>query len=289
LYQKVFGETILELARNNDRIVGITPAMLTGSSLNIMMKEMPERVFDVGIAEQHAVTFAAGLAAQGLLPFCNIYSSFSQRAYDQIIHDVAIQKLNVVLCLDRSGLVGDDGATHHGAYDLAFLRCIPNLIIASPMNEHELRNLMFTAQEQAIGPFVIRYPRGRGVLIDWRNEPESIPIGKGRKLNSGERIAVVSIGHLGNFVAEALQKASREGLFASHYDMRFLKPLDEEMLHEVFSKHEEVITVEDGTIYGGMGSALIEFMNRHQYRSHITSLGIPDRFVAHGKPDELMS
>ena len=285
LYQTVFGETILELARNNDKIVGITPAMLSGCSLNIMQKEMPHRVFDVGIAEQHAVTFAAGLAKEGMTPFCNIYSSFSQRAYDQIIHDVALQKLNVILALDRGGLVGADGATHHGVFDMAFLRCIPNLIVSAPMNESELRNLMFTAQ-QTEGPFVIRYPRGRGVQRKWRTPFEKIEIGTGRKLKEGTGIAILSIGHTGNFVSKAIGNLNDTGLIA-HYDMRFVKPIDSKILHEVFNEFETVVTVEDGVIEGGLGSAVIEFMNEHNYHSKVECLGVPDYFVEHGKPEEL--
>jgi len=287
LYQDVFGETILDLARNNPKIVAITPAMLTGCSLNVMQKEMPERVFDVGIAEQHAVTFAAGLATTGLIPFCNIYSSFSQRAYDQIIHDVAIQKLNVVFCIDRGGIVGADGATHQGIFDLAFLRCIPNLIISSPMNEAELRNLMYTAQAKEHGPFVIRYPRGRGVLRNWRNTPEMVEIGKGRKLVAGSDIAIISLGHVGNFVPEVIDKASLANISVAHYDLRFLKPLDEHLLHEVFREHRLVLTLEDGILSGGMGSAVTEFMNRNHYQSTVVPLGVPDRFIPHGKQEEL--
>ncbi|MBN2805666.1 MAG: 1-deoxy-D-xylulose-5-phosphate synthase [Prolixibacteraceae bacterium] len=286
LYQDVFGESILELARNNSRIVGITPAMLTGCSLNIMQKEMPHRVFDVGIAEQHAVTFAAGLATEGMIPFCNIYSSFTQRAYDQIIHDVALQKLPVVMVLDRGGLVGADGATHHGAYDMAFLNCIPNLIIAAPMNEQELRNLMFTAQQENHGPFVIRYPRGKGVMKKWRIPFESIQIGTGRKLKSGSKLAVLSIGHPGNFVTEALQHFHNDEQLA-HYDIRFLKPIDVALLHEIFNQFELIVTVEDGAIKGGLGSTVIDFMNRHNYHAKVVTLGIPDYFVEHGKPEEL--
>jgi 1-deoxy-D-xylulose-5-phosphate synthase len=287
LYQDVFGETILELARINSKIVGITPAMLSGSSLNIMQREMPHRVFDVGIAESHAATYSAGLAAAGMIPFCNIYSSFSQRAYDQIIHDVAIQKLPVVFCLDRGGLVGADGATHHGVFDMAFLRCIPNLTIAAPMNEVELRNLMYTAQHEKMGPFVIRYPRGNGVLKAWRTTFEKLPLGKGRKLVDGTELAIVSIGHPGNFATEAIKLAATEGISVAHFDLRFLKPLDKSLLHEVFSTYDEIITVEDGVVTGGMGSALVEFMNENGYQSQITMLGIADEFVLHGKPEEL--
>jgi 1-deoxy-D-xylulose-5-phosphate synthase len=286
LYQVVFGETILELARINPKIVGITPAMLTGCSLNIMQKEMPERVFDVGIAEQHAATFAAGLASAGLIPFCNIYSSFTQRAYDQIIHDVAIQKLNVIFCLDRGGLVGADGATHHGVFDLAFLRCIPNLIIASPMNEQELRNMMFTAQKNLPGPFIIRYPRGRGVIKKWRTNFEEIEIGKGQTLKEGSDIAIISIGHIGNIAAEAINKLG-DSVSIAHYNLRFLKPIDEDMLHLVCLKFQTIITVEDGVITGGMGSSITEFANRNNYSVKIVPLGVADYFVEHGKPEEL--
>jgi len=254
--------------------------------MNIMQKEIPHRVFDVGIAEQHAVTFAAGMASAGMVPYCNIYSSFSQRAYDQIIHDVAIQKLNVVMCLDRGGLVGADGATHHGVFDMAFLRCIPNLIIASPMNEEELRNLMYTAQNKPRGPFVIRYPRGRGVMKNWRNSFNEIEIGKGRKLVDGARLAVLSIGHPGNFVSYALNGLD-DKCSVAHYDMRFLKPIDEELLHEVCSSFKTIITVEDGVITGGLASAVTEFVNQNNYQVKIVPLGIPDYFVEHGKPEEL--
>lgn len=286
LYQEVFGETLLELAKINHSIVGVTPAMLSGCSMNIMQKEIPHRVFDVGIAEQHAVTFAAGMASAGMVPYCNIYSSFSQRAYDQIIHDVAIQKLNVVMCLDRGGLVGADGATHHGVFDMAFLRCIPNLIIASPMNEEELRDLMYTAQNKPRGPFVIRYPRGRGVMKNWRNSFNEIEIGKGRKLVDGARLAVLSIGHPGNFVSYALNGLD-DKCSVAHYDMRFLKPIDEELLHEVCSSFKTIITVEDGVITGGLASAVTEFVNQNNYQVKIVPLGIPDYFVEHGKPEEL--
>lgn len=246
---------------------------------------MPHRVFDVGIAEQHAVTFAAGLAKTGIVPFCNIYSSFSQRAYDQIIHDVALQSLNVIFCLDRGGLVGADGATHHGVYDMAFLSCIPNLIISAPMNEMELRNLMYTAQNKPQGPFVIRYPRGRGVMKKWKTPFEQIPIGKGQKLKDGTELAIVSIGHPGNFVTKAIENIG-DTEFIAHYDIRFLKPIDNELLHEVFSKFKTIITVEDGTIKGGLGSALIDFMNKHNYNSKVIMLGVPDHFIEHGQPEE---
>lgn len=285
-YHKVFGETILELARANNLIVGITPAMLTGSSLNIMKAAMPERVFDVGIAEQHAVTYAAGLAASGMIPFCNIYSSFSQRAFDQVIHDVALQKLRVVICLDRAGFVGGDGATHHGVFDMAFLRCIPNLTIFSPMNEHELRNIMYTVQAENCGPVVIRYPRSKGVFDDWHNAFELIEIGKGRKLKSGKDVAVVSIGPVGNSVQEAVTMAEAEGVSVSHYDLRFLKPFDDALLDEMLSTHSEVITVEEGVIAGGMGSAVLEYATRKGYKPNVTMLGVPDRFIAHGRIEE---
>lgn len=288
-YQDVFGHTIVELAEKNEKIMGITPAMPTGCSLNIMMKAMPNRAFDVGIAEQHAVTFSAGLAAQGLLPFCNIYSSFMQRAYDQVLHDVALQNLDVVFCLDRAGLVGADGATHHGAYDLAYMRCIPNMIVASPMNEEELRNLMFTSQLPDKGPFTIRYPRGRGVLSEWKTPMKEITVGKGRRLTNGDDIAILSIGHPGNFVQEAIEELSKIGVSVAHYDMRFVKPLDEIMLHEVFTKFKYIISVEDGCIMGGFGSAVIEFMADQKYQADLTRLGIPDKYIHHGTQKELWS
>ena len=286
LYQTVFGETILELARQNEKIVGVSPAMLSGCSLNIMQKEMPDRIFDVGIAEQHSVTFAAGLASSGMIPFCNIYSSFSQRAYDQIIHDVAIYKQKVILCLDRGGLVGADGATHHGIFDLAFLRCIPNLIIASPMNEQELRDMMYTAQKNLPGPFVIRYPRGRGVMRDWQTPFSEMKIGKGQLIKEGNKLAIISLGHPGNFVTEALSKIEDKDLVA-HYNLRFLKPIDEELLHQVCSRFETIITVEDGTIKGGMGSAVVEFINNNDYSTNVITLGVDDYFVEQGSPEEL--
>ena len=285
-YQDVFGETVLELARQNDKIVGITPAMATGCSLTIMMKEMPERTFDVGIAEGHAVTFAGGLAKEGLIPFCNIYSSFSQRAFDNIIHDVALLRLPVVFCFDRAGLVGQDGATHHGAFDLAALRPIPNLTISSPMNEHELRCLMYTAQLPGKGPFVIRYPRGRGVLTAWRCPFEELPIGKGRKLSDGTDVAVLSLGPIGNVVQKVVQELREEGQSVAHYDMRFLKPIDEDILQEA-SKCRRIVTVEDGVIRGGLGSAVIEYMADHNLHPEVIRLGLPDRFIEHGTPDEL--
>ncbi|HKK09640.1 MAG TPA: 1-deoxy-D-xylulose-5-phosphate synthase [Bacteroidales bacterium] len=286
-YQTVFGKTILELARNNQKIVGITPAMPTGCSLNIMMHHFPERVFDVGIAEQHAVTFSAGMAVQGLVPFCNIYSSFMQRAYDQVIHDVALQNLDVVLCLDRGGLVGEDGATHHGAYDLAYFRSIPNMTIAAPMNEQELRNMMYTAQLGGKGPFVIRYPRGRGVMPEWQTPFEEYKIGKGKVIHKGAGAAVITIGHPGNFALEAAKKLSEENVGVTVYNMRFLKPIDEELLHHAFKNFENIITVEDGTVVGGLGSAVLEFMMDNGYKATVKRLGIPDEFVEQGTPDQL--
>ena len=284
-FQDVFGETLLELARRNDRIVGVTPAMPTGCSMNIMMKAMPERTFDVGIAEGHAVTFSAGMAKEGLQPFCNIYSAFAQRAYDNIIHDAAIQNLPVVLCLDRAGLVGQDGPTHHGAFDMAYLRPIPNLTIASPMDEHELRRLMFTAQQPDRGTFVIRYPRGRGVLLDWRCPLEPVGVGTGRKLRDGNDVAVLTIGPIGNDVADVISQLPQ--LSVAHYDMRFLKPLDEQLLHEVGRRFRRIVTVEDGVRNGGMGSAVLEWMSDHGYQPRITRLGLPDHFVEHGTVSEL--
>ena len=287
-YQDVFGYTIVELAEKNPKIMGITPAMPTGSSLNIMMKAMPGRAFDVGIAEQHAVTFSAGLATQGLLPFCNIYSSFMQRAYDQVIHDVAIQNLKVVFCLDRGGLAGSDGPTHHGAYDLAYFRCIPNMIVSAPMNEEELRNLMYTAQlDEVKGPFSIRYPRGNGVMPDWKTPFEKIEIGKGRKVRTGRDVAILTIGHIGNYAVKAADKLMLDGVSAAHYDMRFVKPLDEALLHDVFSRFTKVVTVEDGCTMGGMGSAILEFMADHNYNAQVIRLGIPDRVIEHGEQPEL--
>jgi 1-deoxy-D-xylulose-5-phosphate synthase len=286
-YQDVFGHSIIELAEANSKIMGITPAMPSGCSLNLMMKAMPNRAFDVGIAEQHAVTFSAGLATQGLVPFCNIYSSFMQRAYDQVIHDVAIQKLNVVFCLDRAGIAGADGPTHHGAYDLAYMRCIPNMTVSAPMNEEELRNLMYTAQLDNMGPFVIRYPRGNGVMVDWQRPFKAITVGKGRKICDGEEVALLTIGHLGNEAVKATAALNAEGYYPAHYDMRFVKPLDEALLHEVFKKFDKVITVEDGCIEGGMGSAILEFMADNKYRAEIVRLGIPDRIIEHGDQPEL--
>ena len=286
-YQDVFGETIIELAKENEKIVGVTPAMLTGSSLNKMMAEMPNRTYDVGIAEQHAVTFSAGMATQGKLPFCNIYSSFMQRAYDQVIHDVALQNLNVVFCLDRGGLVGADGATHHGAFDIAFFRCIPNMIVSSPMNEQELRNLMYTAQLPNQGPFSIRYPRGNGVMLDWKTPFEELEIGVGRKIKDGEEIAILSFGHPGNFVLSAQETFEKEGLNIAHYDMRFVKPLDEKLLHTIFKKFNTIITIEDGCLQGGFGSAILEFMANNNYQTAVKRLGIPDEFIHHGSQEEL--
>ena len=287
LYQDVFGNTLLELARQNDKIVGVTPAMPTGCSMNILMKAMPDRAFDVGIAEGHAVTFSGGMAKEGLLPFCNIYSSFMQRAYDNVIHDVAIQQLNVVLCLDRAGLVGEDGPTHHGAFDLAYLRPIPNLTISSPYDEHELRRLMYTAQLPNQGPFVIRYPRGRGVKVDWKCPLEAVETGKGRKLKDGNDLAVITLGPIGNVAEKAIDRAEKEKHSIAHYDLRFLKPLDEDMLHEIGRKFARILTVEDGALKGGMGSAILEFMSDNGYAPHVKRLGIPDRFVQHGAVKEL--
>jgi len=288
-YQDVFGHTIVELAEKNSKIMGITPAMPSGCSLNIMMKAMPDRAIDVGIAEQHAVTFSAGLATQGLIPFCNIYSSFMQRAYDQVIHDVTLQNLHVVFCLDRGGLVGADGATHHGAYDIAYFRCIPNIVVSSPMNETELRNLMFTAQlAENARPFSIRYPRGNGVMADWKTPFEKIEIGKGRKIKSGKDVAVLTFGPIGNIAINAIKKAEETGLSVAHYDLRFAKPIDEELLHEVFTTFDKVITIEDGCIIGGIGSAVIEFMSENGYQAKIKRLGIPDAYIEHGEPHELL-
>ncbi|MCE2756959.1 MAG: 1-deoxy-D-xylulose-5-phosphate synthase [Chitinophagaceae bacterium] len=287
-YQDVFGKTIIELAKNNEKIFGITPAMPSGSSMKFMMEEMPDRAIDVGICEQHAVTVSAGMATQGLKVFCNIYSSFMQRAYDQVVHDVAIQKLPVVFCLDRAGLVGDDGPTHHGVYDIAYMRCIPNMIVSAPMNEAELRNLMYTAQLKSTDlPFVIRYPRGEGMMADWQTEMKEIEIGKGRKIRDGEEIAILSFGHPGNFAAAAIRTLKNDGIHPGHYDLRFAKPLDENILHEVFSKYSKIITVEDGTVVGGIGSAVLEFMSAHQYKADVKILGIPDRIVEHGSQKEL--
>lgn len=286
-YQDVFGHTLVELAKENKKIVGITPAMPSGSSMNIMMKEMPDRAFDVGIAEQHAVTFSAGLATQGLVPFCNIYSTFMQRAYDQVIHDVCIQNLHVVFCLDRAGFAGADGPTHHGAYDLAYMRCIPNIIVAAPMNEAELRNMMYTAQLPREGAFCIRYPRGTGVMPHWRTKMEAIPVGKGRIIAEGEEVAILTLGHIGNYAVEACKKLAQDNLSPAHYDMRFAKPLDEELLHKIFGKFKKIITVEDGCLMGGFGSAVLEFMADHGYSAMVKRLGIPDRVVEHGEQIQL--
>jgi len=287
LFQDVFGETILELARTNKKIIGITPAMPTGSSLKIMMDEMPDRTYDVGIAEQHAVTFAAGLAASGMIPFCNIYSSFMQRAYDQVIHDVALQDLPVVFFLDRAGLVGSDGATHHGAYDLAFFRCIPGLTIASPLNEIEMRNMMFTAQLRPKGPFVIRYPRGRGDIVDWKQPFMELEIGKGQQLKDGTDMAILSLGPIGKEATKAIELLEKENISVAHFDMRFLKPIDNKLLKTIFTHFNKIITLEDASIVGGLGSAVIEYMNDNSYKAKVIRLGIPDRFVDHGTQEEL--
>ena len=294
-YQDVFGYTIIELAEKNEKIFGITPAMPSGSSLKYMMAKMPDRAFDVGIAEQHAVTLSAGMATQGMKVFCNIYSSFMQRAYDMVVHDVAIQKLPVIFCLDRAGLVGEDGPTHHGCYDIAYMRCIPNMVVSAPMNEKELRNLMYTAQLDSTNlPIVIRYPRGEGMMPDLQKDTmaekypfEEITIGKGRKLKDGNDIAILSFGHPGNFAAAAIRDVKADGINPAHYDMRFAKPLDEAMLHEVFSKFNKIITVEDGTVVGGFGSAVLEFMNEHGYKADVKIMGIPDLLIEHGSPKQL--
>lgn len=287
-YQDVFGLSIVELAEKNDKIMGVTPAMPSGSSLKFMMEKMPDRAFDVGICEQHAATFSAGLATQGMRVFCNIYSSFMQRAYDQVVHDIALQKLPVTLCLDRAGLVGEDGPTHHGAYDIAYFRCIPNMVVSAPMNETELRNLMYTSQlESTQLPFVIRYPRGNGVTPEWQKPFEEIKIGKGRKIKNGRDIAILTFGHPGNFAAAAIREAKQYDLDPAHFDMRFVKPIDEEMLHEVFNNFSKIITVEDGTIMGGFGSAVLEFMATYNYAAEVKILGIPDRIVEHGTLKEL--
>lgn len=286
-YQDVFGLTLVELARLNEKIVGITPAMPSGCSMTYLMKAFPERAFDVGIAEQHAVTFSAGMAIQGLIPFCNIYSSFLQRAYDQVIHDVAIQKLPVIFCIDRGGIVGEDGATHHGVFDIAYLRCIPNLILASPMNEEELRNMMYTAQLKPIGPMVIRYPRGSGQMVDWVKPFEEIPIGKGVMVSKGVKVAFLSIGPIGNLVQKAINQVSGQYETPAHFNMRFVKPLDTELLHELCLNFKQIITVEDGVISGGFGSAVLEFVSDHSYQVQVKRIGVPDYFIEHGSPDEL--
>jgi 1-deoxy-D-xylulose-5-phosphate synthase len=287
-YQVVFGKTIIELAEKNDKIVGVTPAMPTGCSLDMMIHKMPKRAFDVGIAEQHAVTFSAGMAKKGLLPFCNIYSSFMQRAYDQVIHDVALQNLNVVLCLDRGGLVGEDGATHHGVYDLAYFRSIPNLTIAAPMNEEELRNLMYTSQLEDMGPFVIRYPRGRGVMPDWKTDFKEVKPGTSRLLNDGEKVGVISLGHPGNTVQDAIEELAVEGVKPLHLDMRYLKPIDKEALHNLCKEVSKIVTVEDGTVVGGLGSSILEFVSDNKYKVEVVRLGVPDSFIEQGTPAELI-
>ncbi|MFY8129027.1 MAG: 1-deoxy-D-xylulose-5-phosphate synthase [Chitinophagaceae bacterium] len=294
-YQDVFGYTMIELAKANNDVMAVTPAMPSGSSLKYMMAEMPDRAFDVGICEQHAATLSAGLATQGMRVFCNIYSSFMQRAYDQVVHDIAIQKLPVTLCLDRAGLVGDDGPTHHGCYDIAYFRCIPNLIVSAPMNEEELRNLMYTSQLQTTKlPFVIRYPRGEGVMANLQKDTmandfpfKEVEIGKGRKLKDGEEIAILSFGHPGNFAQAAIRDLRTQGVNPAHYDIRFVKPIDEDLLHEVFAKYKKIVTVEDGTVVGGFGSAILEFMAANNYTAQVKILGIPDRLVEHGTPKEL--
>lgn len=287
LYQDVFGHTLVELAEKDERIVGITPAMPTGCSMTYLMKEFPDRAFDVGIAEGHAVTFSAGLAKEGMIPFCNVYSSFMQRAYDMVIHDVALQKLHLILCLDRAGLVGEDGATHHGVFDLAYLRPIPNLVISSPLNEWDLRNLMYTGYKISDGPFVIRYPRGKGEKSDWRNEMQILPIGKGRKLREGNDIAVLSLGPIGNEAMKAIDQVEQEGISVAHYDMIYLKPLDEALLHEVGRKFKRIITIENGVIAGGLSSAVLEFMADHGYAPQVKRIGVPDQFIEHGSIPEL--
>lgn len=286
-FQDVFGHTIIELAEKNEKIVGVTPAMPTGCSLKYMMEAMPDRAFDVGIAEQHAVTFSAGMATQGLVPFCNIYSSFMQRAYDQVVHDVAIQNLNVVFCLDRGGLVGADGPTHHGTFDLAYMRSIPNMIVSSPMDESELRNLMYTAQLKDMGPFSIRYPRGTGSLTEWKTPMKKIKVGTGRRIRTGDELAILSIGSIGTEASKALVELDAKGISAAHYDMRFAKPLDEVLLHEIFGKFDHIVTLEDGCIQGGMGSAILEFMADSDYKATVKRLGIPDQFIEHGTQAEL--
>lgn len=288
LFQDVFGETLLELAKANEKIVAITPAMPSGCCMNIMQREIPNRVFDVGIAEGHAVTFSAGLAIEGMMPFCNIYSSFMQRAYDNVIHDVALQELNVVFCLDRAGIVGADGATHHGIFDLSYMRCIPNLTISAPRNEVELRHLMFTAQQPNMGPFVIRYPRGKGTVIDWEVPMKVLPIGKGEQLKEGSDLAILTIGAMAHSAQTAIELLEKEkNITIAHYDMRFLKPLDETMLHEIAKKFKQIVTIEDGVIQGGFGSAVLEFMSDNGYNIQVKRLGIPDTFVEHGTPEEL--
>jgi 1-deoxy-D-xylulose-5-phosphate synthase len=285
-YQDVFGHTLIELAEKDARIMGVTPAMPSGSSMNLMMAAMPDRAFDVGIAEQHAVTFSAGMATQGLVPFCNIYSSFMQRAYDQVVHDVCLQNLPVVFCLDRAGFAGADGPTHHGAYDIAYFRCIPNLVVSSPMNEEELRNLMYTGSLYG-GPFSIRYPRGNGVMPNWKTPLQEIPVGQGRCIKEGEEVAILTLGHMGNYAVEACESLAKEGVNPAHYDMRFVKPLDEKLLHEVFSTFKKVITVEDGCLMGGFGSAVLEWIVDQGYQAQVKRLGIPDDIIEHGEQLEL--
>lgn len=287
-YQQVFGHTLVELAEKNSRIMGITPAMPSGSSMNIMMEAMPDRAIDVGIAEQHAVTFCAGLATQGIIPYCNIYSTFMQRAYDQVIHDVCIQNLPVNFCLDRAGFAGADGPTHHGAYDLAYMRCLPNMIVSAPMNESELRNLMYTAQLPREGKaFTIRYPRGQGVMPEWRTPMKEIAIGTGRMILDGAELAILTIGHIGNYAVKACQNLQEVDLYPAHFDMRFVKPLDEELLHQIFARFPKILTVEDGCLLGGFGSAILEFMVDHGYNSSVKRLGIPDQIIEHGQQIEL--
>ena len=285
-YQDVFGHTLIELAEQDSRIMGVTPAMPSGSSMNLMMAAMPDRAFDVGIAEQHAVTFSAGMATQGLVPFCNIYSSFMQRAYDQVVHDVCLQKLPVVFCLDRAGFAGADGPTHHGAYDIAYFRCVPNLVVSAPMNEEELRNLMYTGSLYG-GPFSIRYPRGNGVMPNWKTPFQRIPVGQGRCIKTGEEVAILTLGHIGNYAVEACESLEKEGLNPAHYDMRFVKPLDEKLLHEIFTNFKKVITVEDGCLMGGFGSAVLEWMVDQGYQAQVKRLGIPDDIIEHGEQLEL--
>jgi len=287
LFQDVFGHTLVELAEKNPKIAGITPAMPTGCSMNIMMEHFPERTFDVGIAEGHAVTFSAGMAKEGMIPFCNIYSSFAQRAYDNIIHDAALQKLPVVLCLDRAGLVGEDGPTHHGAFDLAYLRCIPNIIISAPIDEHELRNLMYTAQKLEIGPFVIRYPRGLGYLPDWKNEMKEMTVGQGECLHEGTELAILSVGPIGKKAIEVVKTLKAENVSVALYNMRFVKPLDEKLLHEVGKKFSKVVTLENGVVHGGFGSAVLEFFSENSYTPAVVRIGLPDQFVEHGSVNEL--
>jgi 1-deoxy-D-xylulose-5-phosphate synthase len=286
-YQDVFGHTLVELAKLNEKIIGVTPAMPSGCSMNIMMNAMPDRAFDVGIAEQHAVTFSAGMATQGMIPFCNIYSTFMQRAYDQVIHDVCLQKLHVVFCLDRAGFAGADGPTHHGAYDIAYMRCIPNIIVSAPMNEEELRNLMYTAQAENNGAFCIRYPRGEGVMPEWRTPLKKLPIGKGRMIRNGEDIAILTIGHIGNYAIKSCELLQIEGINAAHFDMRFVKPIDEDLLHDICNRFDKIITVEDGCLMGGFGSAVLEFIADNGYHVNVKRLGIPDEVIEHGEQHEL--